>query len=81
MLSVLSQASSEHADAFPADPLDLWFVLRTRSRQEKILANDLRSRGIASFLPIVTRTKYYGARKASVELPVFPELPVSPRGR
>ena len=50
----------------------MWFVLRTKSRQEKILANELRSRGIDSFLPLVTCTKYYGGRKASVELPVFP---------
>jgi len=66
------QPSSARADFFPADPLDMWFVLRTKSRQEKILANELRSRGIDSFLPLVTCTKYYGGRKASVELPVFP---------
>src|SRR5688500_3374997 len=65
-------SSSARADMFPADPLDVWFVLRTKSRQEKILANELRSRGIANFLPIVTCTKYYAGRKASVELPVFP---------
>jgi transcription antitermination factor NusG len=47
-------------------------VLRTKSRQEKALANDLRSRGIASFLPLLTATKYYGGRKALVEFPVFP---------
>jgi transcription antitermination factor NusG len=72
MTPLLSQPASERADVFPTDPLDVWFVLRTKSRQEKILANELRNRGIASFLPIVTCTKYYGGRKASVELPVFP---------
>jgi len=64
--------SAVAADLFPADPLDTWFVLRTKSRQEKILANELRSRGISNFLPIVSCTKYYGGRKATVELPVFP---------
>jgi transcriptional antiterminator RfaH len=49
-----------------------WFVLRTKSRHEKALAGELRSRGIASFLPLITATKYYGGRKALVELPVFP---------
>lgn len=49
-----------------------WFVLRTRSRQEKILTHDLLHRGIDGFLPLVTCTKYYGDRKANVELPLFP---------
>jgi transcriptional antiterminator RfaH len=73
MSTVTDQPVSDTAAGFfPADPLDVWFVLRTKSRQEKILANELRSRGIDSFLPIITCTKYYGGRKASVELPVFP---------
>jgi len=72
MSPLMYQPSSAPADIFAADPLDVWFVLRTKSRQEKILANELRSRGIASFLPIITCTKYYGGRKATVELPVFP---------
>ena len=49
-----------------------WFVLRTRSRQEKILAHDLTNRGIGSFLPLVTCTKYYAGRRANVEVPLFP---------
>jgi len=49
-----------------------WFVLRTRSRQEKILRNDLVSRGIDGFLPLTTCTKYYCGRKVNVELPLFP---------
>jgi transcription antitermination factor NusG len=72
MSTVTIQPESAGADVFPADPLDTWFVLRTKSRQEKILANELRSRGIANFLPIINCTKYYGGRKATVELPVFP---------
>jgi len=72
MLPLTDQPPPARAESFPADPLDLWFVLRTKSRQEKILAHELRSRGIASFLPIVSCTKYYGGRKATVELPVFP---------
>ena len=66
MLPVTYEPQSAGAELFPADPLDTWFVLRTKSRQEKILANELRSRGIDNFLPIVTCTKYYGGRKATV---------------
>lgn len=49
-----------------------WFVLRTKSRQEKSLAADLRSREVVNFLPLLTQTKYYCGRKARVELPAFP---------
>ena len=68
----LARAPATLIDTFPEDSLDDWFVLRTKSRQEKILAGELRARGIASFLPLMSCTKYYGGRKARVELPVFP---------
>src|SRR4051812_38859188 len=55
----------------PATTAGTWFVLRTRSRQEKILASELSARGIANFLPLITCTKYYGGRKVRVELPLF----------
>ncbi len=72
MVEQLSDRATQGlVDTFP-ESLDDWFVLRTKSRQEKALAGDLRSRGIASFLPLITCTKYYGGRKAHVELPVFP---------
>src|SRR5205823_1673738 len=34
---------------FPLDVVDPWFVLRTKSRQEKVLSDDLRSQGIPHF--------------------------------
>lgn len=57
---------------WPGHEAGLWFVLRTRARQEKILANDLAARSIPSFLPLVNAVRYYGGRKAFVELPLFP---------
>jgi transcription antitermination factor NusG len=49
-----------------------WFLLRTRSRHEKIVANDLASRGVHHFLPLMTCTRSYSQRQMRVELPVFP---------
>jgi transcription antitermination factor NusG len=48
-----------------------WYVLRTRARQEKILAKSIMSRGAFSFLPLVVRAEYYGGRKVRVERPLF----------
>ena len=63
-------------DAFSVEP-DLyadakWYVLHTRSRQEKVLTKDLLAMSIPFFLPLVRKVRYYGKRKAFVELPLFP---------
>lgn len=60
------------APGFPGVEFGEWFVLRTRARQEKILANDLAARSIPAFLPLINSVRYYGGRKARVELPLFP---------
>jgi len=49
-----------------------WFVLHTRARHEKGLADDLTARKIAHFLPLVTKVRYWGKRKAIVKEPLFP---------
>ena len=50
----------------------VWHVLHTRSRQEKALAADLLAMDVPCFLPIIRAVRYYGRRKAQVELPLFP---------
>ena len=49
-----------------------WFVLHTRSRQEKVVARDLRAMDIAHYLPLVDMARYYGRRRVMVQLPLFP---------
>lgn len=49
-----------------------WYVLHTRSRQEKALAADLDAMRILHFLPTVETVRYHGKRKVAVELPLFP---------
>ena len=60
------------AGAFPDAARGLWYVLHTRSRQEKVVADDLAAMGIGHFLPLVRQVRYYGNRKAWAELPLFP---------
>ena len=50
----------------------LWYVLHTRSRQEKALGDDLDAMGVDYLLPLVKTVRYYGRRKTEVELPLFP---------
>jgi len=63
---------AELASAPPSRERGEWYVLRTRSRQEKTLAADLRSHEIAYFLPMFSSERLYCNRKVTVQLPLFP---------
>jgi transcription antitermination factor NusG len=59
-------------DSLPDASLGDWYVLHTKSRQEKALAQDLTLQGIGYYLPLLRKTKFYGKRRAEVEEPLFP---------
>ncbi|HEX8522075.1 MAG TPA: transcription termination/antitermination NusG family protein [Tepidisphaeraceae bacterium] len=71
--AVLSREEGTHwlfGDEVPADCQ--WHLLHTSSRQEKILAETCAAMGVCHFLPLVRKTRYYGKRKATIEVPLFP---------
>src|SRR5687768_11739103 len=72
MSTASRQGRSEFGTTWPHTSAGTWYVLRTRSRQEKILSQDLSAKNVAHFLPLITCTKYYGGRRARVEVPLFP---------
>ncbi len=49
-----------------------WWVLRTKSRQEKAVAKTLSAWEIDHFLPLVNAQRFVGNRKLNIELPLFP---------
>jgi transcriptional antiterminator NusG len=48
-----------------------WYAIRTRSRHEKMVADQLEKQGIESFLPLVKRKRRWSDRTKEVELPLF----------
>ena len=46
------------------DPESRWFVLRTRSRQEKALESTLRGAGIGCYLPLRRVARRYAGRRS-----------------
>lgn len=48
-----------------------WYAIRTRSRHEKLVARQLETQGIESFLPIITQTRSWSDRRKQVESPLF----------
>ncbi|HET6248229.1 MAG TPA: transcription termination/antitermination NusG family protein [Tepidisphaeraceae bacterium] len=59
-------------ETFPTAEAGDWFLLHTKSRQEKKLAEDLARIEVAHFLPLVEEIRFYGKRKFTVEEPLFP---------
>jgi transcription antitermination factor NusG len=48
-----------------------WYALYTHARHEKRVADELSSKGIENYLPLVTRIHRWSDRKKQVELPLF----------
>jgi transcription antitermination factor NusG len=49
-----------------------WFALRTRSRHEKKVRDELTNRRIETFLPLYLRWSRWKDRRKRVEFPLFP---------
>ena len=52
--------------------LHAWFALTSRARHEKAVAENLRSKGLESFLPLYRARRRWTDRIQSVDLPLFP---------
>ena len=68
------QALQMEVDRAP-EPVSLelpqWYAIRTRSRHEKVVTEQLEQQRIESFLPLVKRTHKWSDRAKVVELPLF----------
>ena len=49
-----------------------WYVLHTKSRQEKALAESLDAMQVRYYLPIIDHVRIHGGRRARVQMPMFP---------
>jgi len=52
--------------------LPRWYAIRTRSRHEKIVAKQLLSQHIETYLPVSNEIHRWSDRQKQVELPLFP---------
>ena len=49
-----------------------WYAVRTHANHEKVVALQLRERGISEFLPVVKRVHRWSDRRKVIEAPLFP---------
>jgi transcriptional antiterminator NusG len=55
----------------PARVARPWWVVHTRSRQEKAVREDAAARGVECFLPLIETVRYSGRRKVRTSVPLF----------
>jgi transcription antitermination factor NusG len=56
----------------PSDRPNSWFAVHTFPRHEKRVSEELTSRGIQHYLPLVARMHQWSDRRKEVALPLFP---------
>ena len=49
-----------------------WYAVRTRSRHEQVVREQLERKGLEAFLPTVTRWSRWKDRKKKIDWPLFP---------
>jgi transcription antitermination factor NusG len=49
-----------------------WYALRTRSRHEKLVRDQLAAQGVEPFLPLIERARQWKDRRKLVAFPLFP---------
>jgi len=49
-----------------------WYAVQTRSRHEKMVAQQLKGQGFITFLPLSTELREWSDRQKRVEFPLFP---------
>jgi transcription antitermination factor NusG len=60
------------SDLPPASAPRKWYAVHTRSRHERVVAAQLRGRGVATYLPLVEEIHRWSDRRKRVQVPVFP---------
>jgi transcription antitermination factor NusG len=69
MSGAVQSFSGEHCCPILDQPC--WYAVRTRSRHEKIVARQLETQGIRSFLPLISKINQWSDRRKEVQEPLF----------
>src|SRR5213592_4575965 len=59
-------------DSLPPSALVAWYAIRTRSRHEQVVRQQLERKQVEAFLPTIPRWSRWKDRKKKVDWPLFP---------
>jgi transcription antitermination factor NusG len=62
---------SPDTDVIAEKDTENWYAVHTRARHEKAVAQQLRDRGVTTFLPMFTEVHRWHDRRKTIELPLF----------
>lgn len=62
---------TEGAALWKMNKKEIWYVIYTKSRQEKILNDKLMSAGYSVYLPLVKKNSQWSDRRKIIEVPLF----------
>ena len=65
------QLETDGTGASPLGEQAQWYAIRTRSRHEKMVSDQLDKLGVENFLPLVKQTRQWSDRVKDVDLPLF----------
>jgi transcription antitermination factor NusG len=68
--TIIDQVTCEAAVEVRYEPR--WYALKTRSRHEKVVRDQLEQRDVDTFLPVCESWRQWKDRKKKIELPLFP---------
>ena len=71
-MTTMSLTSNVSANCPPlSNVMTQWYVMHTKSRQEKALAQSMGAMGITYFLPLISQLRSHAGRRVRVEMPLF----------
>jgi transcription antitermination factor NusG len=72
--TIVAVVSDKAAPIPPVEPTlqSCWFAVYTRSRHEKVVAQELAAKGIEHFLPLVSLRRRWSDRYVTIHEPLFP---------
>jgi transcription antitermination factor NusG len=72
MISTLSETLNLQLHTAPAVESEPWYAIRTKSRHEQVVANQLRMDGVDFYLPVTQESRQWSDRKKVISAPLFP---------
>lgn len=74
MSQLITEARTQHVIPAPGrdETATSWFAIQTRPRHEKKVAEDLREKGVTTFLPLFSSLHQWSDRRRLVEMALFP---------
>jgi len=67
-----TQTIVSQAQFIPREVQEPWYAIRTKSRHEKVVCNQIEADGFESYLPTIQQSRQWSDRRKLIDFPLFP---------